>query len=88
MTTQNTPATDQGRDAIREIALKLNHLPARDFEALAGVKRDTAESWRRRGKGPAYVLLGTEVYYPMDGVEAFMREKARRPGRMSIAGAL
>jgi hypothetical protein len=39
------------------------------FAKLAGVKLSTLDAWRKRGKGPDYVLLGCNYLYPIAGVQ-------------------
>lgn len=64
---------------IRETAAKLDCIVEDDFELLAGIKPSTAEAWRKRGTGPAYVLLGNTYLYPVASLREFIAEKAKEP---------
>jgi hypothetical protein len=39
------------------------------FAHLAGVKLSTLDAWRKRGKGPEYILLGCNYLYPIAAVQ-------------------
>ena len=43
-----------------------------DFQLLAGATSGTVESWRKRGKGPAYILLGNRYLYPRKAVSKYL----------------
>ncbi|MBZ5525306.1 MAG: helix-turn-helix domain-containing protein [Acidobacteriia bacterium] len=42
-----------------------------------GLSLATLASWRSRKKGPAYMKLGREIFYPRDRVERWMRSQLR-----------
>lgn len=44
---------------------------------LAGVKPSTLEAWRKRGKGPAYVRLGSNYLYPIVALTDFITTKVK-----------
>ena len=71
--TQMAHSMNANDTRISEIAKSLDCLTEEDFAALAGVKATTADDWRRRGKGPAYVRLGTRYLYPRTAVAEFIR---------------
>lgn len=47
------------------------------FAKLAGVKLSTLDAWRKRGKGPDYVLLGCNYLYPIAGVQRHLSSLVR-----------
>ena len=51
-------------DRLRLLAESLDCLTEADHCLLAGITPTTAETWRKRGKGPAYVLHGNAYLYP------------------------
>lgn len=53
------------------------------FAKLAGVKLSTLDAWRKRGKGPEYVLLGCNYLYPISAVQRHLTSLVRV--RSSIA---
>lgn len=59
------------------LARLINCLDEDEFATLAGVKLSTLNAWRKRGQGPAYVLLGTNYLYPLTAVQAFIADKVR-----------
>lgn len=56
------------------------------FARLAGVKLSTLEAWRKRGKGPEYILLGCNYLYPIAAVQSHISTLVR--GRTSIAPSM
>jgi hypothetical protein len=48
-----------------------------EFELAEQLKHDvrTLRKWRRRCKGPAYVMIGRRAYYRLEAVRAWFREK-------------
>lgn len=73
---------------LRQVVHHLGYMPLDDFLRLAGVTAGTAEAWRKRGEGPAWVRLGNAVYYPVEGVSAFLKSRIREPRRVAVKGAL
>lgn len=59
------------------LAQMVGCLDEHGFATLAGVKSSTLEAWRKRGKGPAYVLLGCNYLYPIAAVQEFITTKVR-----------
>jgi hypothetical protein len=64
---------------VRDLAQRLDALTEDELILLAGVTPGTAEAWRKRGTGPAYVRLGNRVLYPRAAVAEFMGTKTRAP---------
>ena len=59
---------DAETDRIRLMAAGLDCLIEEDFQLLAGATANTVEAWRKRGQGPAYILLGNRYLYPRKAV--------------------
>lgn len=47
------------------------------FAMLAGVKISTLNTWRKRGQGPTYALVGCNYLYPIEAVQQFITTKVR-----------
>lgn len=62
---------------IRELAESLDCIVEDDLELLAGIKPSTSEAWRKRGTGPAYVLLGNTFLYPRPALRDFIAGQVR-----------
>lgn len=82
-----TPPADAGSvteaQRVSELAQSLDCIAELDFCLLADIVPPTAESWRKRGKGPAYVLIGNRYLYPRQAVAEFIANnmRARRPAQ-------
>ena len=63
----------------RELAGVLGYLTAEAFRELCGIEESTEVAWRKRGKGPPYVLIGTQYLYPRDAVTTFLNARVREP---------
>lgn len=74
--------TDEERRAA--LAERLGLITESELIQLAGVTPMTAETWRKRGVGPDYVLIGTRYYYPIDALQKFLDAKTRR--QRNVAG--
>ena len=76
-------------DRIRELAQSMDCLPESDLCLLADVTPSTAEAWRKRGKGPAYILIGNRYLYPRTAVAEYLqsRVRERRPA-VNVRGVL
>jgi hypothetical protein len=59
------------------LARLVNCLDEHEFATLAGVKVSTLDAWRKRGKGPGYVLLGNNYLYPIAAVESHLTSLVR-----------
>lgn len=83
---EHQPAT--GIERIRELAESLDCFIEEDFQALAAVKPGTAEAWRKRGTGPAYIRLGNRVLYEREAVRQFLQTLVRSRTSNVIGGLL
>jgi predicted site-specific integrase-resolvase len=68
---------NQCQDRIQYLAQSLDCLSEHDLLLLADITPATAENWRKRGKGPAYVLLGNRYLYPRAAVAAYLNGNVR-----------
>jgi len=71
--------TNTGADLakLRQMAEALDCFIEEDFRALAGATAGTIESWRKRGTGPSYVLLGNRYLYPRPAVAKHLESLTR-----------
>lgn len=69
--------------SVADLARLVDCFDEDGFAKLAGVKVSTLEAWRKRGKGPEYVLLGCNYLYPIAAVRGHVASlaKARTPVR-------
>jgi len=74
--------TDPATAVRRELANALDCAIEEDLEVLAGITPGTSLSWRKRGVGPPYAMLGNEPLYPRKQLAEFVlrrvRERANR----------
>ena len=80
------PTQDQAR--IRDLAQSLDCIAEQDLCLLADITPTTAESWRKRGKGPAYVLIGNRYLYPRAAVAEFVKSNVRERHAVPVKGLL
>jgi hypothetical protein len=73
-----TPAENE---RVRALAQSLDCFTEEDVNLLTDTTPGTTESWRKRGKGPAYVLIGNRYLYPRAGMQEFLslNVRARQP---------
>lgn len=70
------------------LARLVNCLDESEFATLAGVKVSTLDAWRKRGKGPQYVLLGNNYLYPIAAVESHLASLVKTRSTRNPAGML
>ena len=73
----DTANATEDLDRVRELAQSLDCLAEEDLCALARIKPATAEAWRKRSKGPAYVLIGNRFLYPKKSLADFLSTLVR-----------
>ena len=87
-----TPPDDAGSvtsdERLSALADSVDCIAEQDLCLLASITRATAESWRKRGKGPAYVLIGNRYLYPRKAVAAFVQSNVRERRANPAAGVL
>jgi len=85
-----TPIELQGAELerVRALAESLGCILDEDLQLLGGVKGTTTDAWRRRGKGPDYILFGNRVLYPRKALAAFLQARTRERIPASMKGLL
>jgi len=74
--------------AITNLARLVDCFDEEGFAKLAGVKLSTLDAWRKRGKGPEYVLLGCNYLYPIAGVQTHLSSLVRARSRIAPKSVL
>ena len=64
----------------QQLAQQLDFFTEDDLLALTGVTAATAENWRKRHSGPAYVVAGTRFLYPKAAVSDWLLSRVRERG--------
>lgn len=62
---------------VRAMAERLDCFVEEDFQLLANATPNTVEAWRKRGQGPAYILLGRRYLYPRKAVAEYLETLVR-----------
>lgn len=62
---------------LSQLADSLDCLTEPDLLLLTDATAATLENWRKRGKGPAYVLIGNRYLYPRKAVAEFVQDNVR-----------
>lgn len=71
------------------LAESLGYLTETQVAMLAGVKKSTLESWRKRAKGPDSILFGNEPLYSKADVKGYFDSLAQaKSDRSHIRAAL
>ena len=70
------------------LAASLGCLTERELTVLSDATPGTVEAWRKRGKGPAYVLFGNRFLYPRLAVSEHLQTLIRERSRAPIKGVL
>ena len=84
----NQTATENQLDRLRTIADKLDCLTETDIMLLGKLSQSTVEAWRKRGQGPAYILLGNRYLYPRKAVAKYLESITRERSSVSAKEAL
>ena len=66
---------DDGRE--RALAQSVDCFTEQDVRVLYGVTESTLEAWRKRRKGPAYILAGNNYLYPRTSIAADLQTRVR-----------
>ena len=82
------PAAENQLDRLRSIADKLDCLTETDIMLLGKLTQSTVEAWRKRGQGPAYILLGNRYLYPRKAVAKYLDSITRERTSVSAKEAL
>lgn len=82
------PATENQLDRLRTLADKLDCLTETDIMLLGKLSQSTVEAWRKRGTGPAYILLGNRYLYPRKAVQKYLEGITRERNSVAAKEAL
>ena len=82
------PAAENQLDRLRSIADKLDCLTETDIMLLGKLTQSTVEAWRKRGTGPAYILLGNRYLYPCKAVAKYLEGITRERNSVAAKEAL
>ncbi len=82
------PAAENQLDRLRTLADKLDCLTETDIMLLGKLSQSTVEAWRKRGTGPAYILLGNRYLYPRKAVQKYLEGITRERNSVSAKEAL
>ncbi len=82
------PAAENQLDRLRTLADKLDCLTETDIMLLGKLSQSTVEAWRKRGTGPAYVLLGNRYLYPRKAVAKYLEGITRERNSVAAKEAL
>lgn len=72
------PETITPAARIDALVLSMDYITEQDLCLLCGITPLTAETWRKRHKGPEYALVGNRVLYPRNAVRAFLDAQIRQ----------
>ena len=81
-------AIENQLDRLRTLADKLDCLTETDIMLLGKLSQSTVEAWRKRGTGPAYILLGNRYLYPRKAVQKYLEGITRESNSVSAKEAL
>ena len=82
------PAQENQLDRLRILADKLDCLTETDLMLLAKATAGTVEAWRKRGIGPAYLLLGNRYLYPRKAVAKYLDSITKERSSVAAREAL
>ena len=82
------PDKAKDQELVRALAQSVDCITEDDLNLLTGTTPGTTESWRKRGKGPAYVLIGNRYLYPRTAVAEFVQSNVRERRAMPAKGLL
>ena len=81
-------ASENQLDRLRTLADKLDCLLETDLMLLAKATASTVEAWRKRGTGPAYILIGNRYLYPRKSVSKYLEDVTRERHSVSAKAVL
>jgi hypothetical protein len=70
------------------LADRLDCLTEEDLLLLADVTPTTADAWRKRGEGPAYIRAGKRFLYPRAAVAEWLEGRVRERRVLPAKGLL
>jgi hypothetical protein len=85
---QGDRLVDEARDAADELALTVGCLTENQLALLTGCFPKTLQVWRKEGKGPSWVRLGNEVFYPKAPLQRWLEQQAQEKAPRSVEVSL
>lgn len=82
------PAAENQLDRLRTLADKPDCPTETDIMLLGKLSQSTVEAWRKRGQGPAYILLGNRYLYPRKAVQKYLEGITRERNSVAAKEAL
>ena len=73
---------------LTELVDRLDYFTEEDLLLLVDVTQITAETWRKRGEGPAYARAGTRFLYPRVAVAEWLAARVRERKPFEVRGLL
>jgi hypothetical protein len=71
-------ALNSGYDeSVRQLARSLDCATEGELLKLGKLKPSTTAAWRKRGKGPPYILFGNAYLYPRKGLAEYLQDLVR-----------
>jgi hypothetical protein len=70
---------------LRALADSLDCLTEQDLMLLTKTTECTVQAWRKRGKGPDYILAGNRYLYPRKAVAGFLSTRTRLRAALGLA---
>lgn len=67
----------QDATEVRALAHSLDCITDEELQVLADATPGTVEAWRKRGKGPKYILFGNRYLYPRKGLAEHLNTLVR-----------
>jgi hypothetical protein len=68
-----------GTRSRSQLAQEVDCWTADELMAFTGCTAATLENWRKRGKGPAYILAGNNYLYQRSAVVRWLKDKNSSP---------
>jgi hypothetical protein len=81
-------ANDEDSVRLRELAEALDCLTEADLQLLADYTDITIQAKRKRGKSPPFLRFGNRIFYPREGVRAYLHALVKEPAQTHIKDAL
>lgn len=69
---------DLSASRLRMLVDSLDCLTEHDLALLTDATESTVEAWRKRGKGPDYILVGNRFLYQRQAVAAYLTANIRQ----------
>ncbi len=68
---------NESYNTLRGLAHSLDCLVPDELSTLTGWSSSTLETYRKRGKGPAFIKVGKHYLYPRSAISEFLAENLR-----------